>query len=184
MMRNLFILAVLVFAAFVLFNNFSPDAQNSEESTVEKTVVAPFRYAALLAKEPEATIQIPIRSVKAKQIADTFHAPRGEDRLHQGQDIFAPRETPVYSATEGYVWRIQENCLGGNIVWVLGAGGRVYYYAHLDRYAPELEVGDQVTIDTILGFVGNTGNAKGTPPHLHFGVYTTGGAINPLPLFE
>ncbi|HSK74689.1 MAG TPA: M23 family metallopeptidase, partial [Pyrinomonadaceae bacterium] len=168
----------------ILYNNFSPDVETSEPSTAEKTVTAPFRYAALLAKEPEAKIQIPIRSVKRRQIADTFHEPRGEDRLHQGQDIFAPRGTPVYSATDGYVWRIRENRLGGNTVWVLGAGGRVYYYAHLDRYAPELKVGDEVTTDTILGFVGNTGNAKGTPPHLHFGVYTMGGAINPLPLFE
>ena len=183
-MRNLLILAILVFAAFVLFNNYSPETQNTERSTVERTITAPFRYAALVAKQPEAKIQIPIRRVKANQITNTFHAPRSEERLHQGQDIFAPRGTPVYSATDGYVWRIRENRLGGNTVWVLGEGGRVYYYAHLDQYAPELEVGDEVTTDTILGFVGNTGNAKGTPPHLHFGVYTMGGAINPLPLFE
>lgn len=184
MIKNLLILAVLIFAAFVLFNNYSPEFQNSERSTAERTITAPFRYAALVAKQPEAKIQIPIRSVKAGQIADTFHAPRGEERLHQGQDIFATRGTPVYSATEGYVWRIGENRLGGNTLMVLGAGGRVYYYAHLDRHTPELKVGDAVTTDTILGFVGNTGNAKGTPPHLHFSIYTPSGAINPLPLFE
>ena len=183
-MKNLLILVVLIFAAFVLFNNFSAEVQNSEQSNAERTITAPFRYAALFAKEPEAKIQIPVRSVKAKQIADTFGAPRGEERLHQGQDIFAPRGTPVYSATEGFVWRVGENRLGGNTVMVLGAGGRVYYYAHLDRHAPELKVGDAVTTDTILGFVGNTGNAKGTPPHLHFSVYTMNGAINPLPLFD
>jgi murein DD-endopeptidase MepM/ murein hydrolase activator NlpD len=184
MMRNLLILAVLVFAAFVLFNNYSPEVQNPEQSIAEKTIIAPFRYAALIAREPEAKIQIPIRRVKAGQIADTFGAPRDGERLHQGQDIFAPRGTPVYSATEGYVWRVGENRLGGITVMVLGAGGRVYYYAHLDGHAPELKVGDEVTTETILGFVGNTGNAKGTPPHLHFSIYTTGGAINPLPLFE
>ena len=183
-MRNLLIIAALIFAAFVLFNNYSPEFDNAEGSTVERTITAPFRYAALVAREPEAKIQIPIRSVEAKQIADTFGAPRSEERLHQGQDIFAPRGTPIYSATEGYVWRVGENRLGGNTVMVLGAGGRVYYYAHLDGHAPELEVGDEVTTDTILGIVGNTGNAKGTPPHLHFSVYTPSGAINPLPLFE
>jgi murein DD-endopeptidase MepM/ murein hydrolase activator NlpD len=64
----------------------------------------------------------------------------------------------------------------------MGAGGRVYYYAHLDAYAPGIKEGDYVTTKSVLGYVGTTGNAAGTPPHLHFGVYATGGAINPLPL--
>jgi len=102
--------------------------------------------------------------------------------MHQGQDIFAPRGTPIHSATEGYVVRIGENRLGGQTISVLGAGGRVYYYAHLDSYAPSLDVGDYVTPETVLGAVGTTGNAKNTSPHLHFGVYAATGAINPLPL--
>ena len=72
--------------------------------------------------------------------------------------------------------------MGGNTVLVLGAGGRSYYYAHLDGYAPGLAVGDYVTQEAVLGYVGTTGNAAGTAPHLHFGVYTPGGAIDPLPL--
>ena len=92
-----------------------------------------------------------------------------------------PRGTPVYSATEGYIVRVGENSLGGNVVSVLGAGGRVYYYAHLDKHAENLAVGDFVTPETILGTVGTTGNAQSTPPHLHFGVYTSAGAVNPLP---
>jgi murein DD-endopeptidase MepM/ murein hydrolase activator NlpD len=159
----------LIFVGFILINNFSSDSFQLKETTEKATL--PFRYAELLAKNPETEIQIPIRSVRKK-------------RLHQGQDIFAPRGTPVYSATEGYVWRIGENSLGGKTVSVLGAGGRVYYYAHLKDYAENLKTGDYVTPETILGFVGNTGNAKGTPPHLHFGVYTRSGAINPLTLFN
>jgi peptidoglycan LD-endopeptidase LytH len=184
MMKYLLILAVLVFAAFVLTNNYSNDIQDAGRSPAESAFAAPFRYAALLAQEPEAKIQIPIRRVRARQIADTFGAPREGERLHQGQDIFAPRGTPVFSATEGYVWRIAETRLGGNTVSVLGAGGRIYYYAHLEGYAPDLAVGHRVTPETVLGYVGNTGNARGTPPHLHFGVYTMNGAINPRPLFE
>ena len=65
---------------------------------------------------------------------------------------------------------------------IAGAGGRYYYYAHLDSYARGLAIGDRVTTRTVLGYVGTTGNAAGTPPHLHFGVYTANGAINPLPL--
>jgi murein DD-endopeptidase MepM/ murein hydrolase activator NlpD len=102
--------------------------------------------------------------------------------VHEGQDIFAPKGTPVYSATEGYVYNIGENNLGGQTVSVIGAGGRSYYYAHLDSYAPHLAEGDYVTTQTTLGYVGTTGNAQDTRPHLHFGVYTAGGAINPLPL--
>jgi murein DD-endopeptidase MepM/ murein hydrolase activator NlpD len=181
-MKSLLILAIIVFGAFVFINNFAPNSEFARVPT--EKALAPFRYASLLAKEPETKIQIPIRQIKTKQISDTFQAPRGKDRLHQGQDIFASRHTPVYSATNGYVWRIAENNLGGNTVWVLGAGGRVYYYAHLESYAPDLKVGDAVTPETVLGFVGTSSNAKGTPPHLHFGVYTQSGAINPLTLFN
>ena len=74
--------------------------------------------------------------------------------------------------------------MGGHTVSVIGDGGRKYYYAHLDSYAPKLEVGDWVTRKTVLGYVGSTGNADGTPPHLHFGIYTTTGAIDPLPLLK
>lgn len=80
--------------------------------------------------------------------------------------------------------RIGENRLGGLTVSVFGPGARTYYYAHLDAYAPELAVGDRVAPGTVLGFAGNTGNAKTTPPHLHFGVYGAGGAMNPLPLLR
>lgn len=142
------------------------------------------RVARLYTKEPPAKIKIPLAGVSKKQIANTWHAARGTHRLHEGQDIFANRGTPVYSATRGYVYNIGENRLGGQTVSVIGAGGRVYYYAHLDSYADHLEEGDYVTPQTIIGSVGTTGNARGTPPHLHFGVYTGSGAINPLPLLD
>ena len=131
---------------------------------------------------PDANLAMPLKDVKKSQIANTWGAPRGEGRSHEGQDIFAPKGTPVLSATTGYVVKIGEDNLGGRVVSVIGDGGRKYYYAHLDSFAPNLEVGDFVTRKTVLGYVGTTGNADGTPPHLHFGIYTTSGAINPLPL--
>jgi murein DD-endopeptidase MepM/ murein hydrolase activator NlpD len=140
------------------------------------------RVAKLSMQEPDHKISMPFQDVEKKQIADTWHAPRGTDRLHEGQDIFAPKGTPILSATRGLVYKIGENNLGGQTVSVIGAGGRVYYYAHLDAYAPGLKVGDSVSTRTVLGYVGTTGNAQGTPPHLHFGIYTSSGAINPLPL--
>ena len=149
---------------------------------ITDTIVFYGRVARLYTQDPDRKLSMPLPEVPKKQIADTWHAPRGTGRLHEGQDIFAPKGTPILSATSGYVYKIGENNLGGQTVSVIGAGGRVYYYAHLDAYAPGLEGGDPVTRRTVLGFVGTTGNAQGTPPHLHFGIYTSSGAINPLPL--
>jgi len=138
--------------------------------------------AGLYAKAPDQNLEMPVQGVTKSQVADTWHVPREGDRLHEGQDIFAKRGTPVLSATDGYIFRIGENKLGGQTVSVIGAGGRIYYYAHLDSYAPNMAAGDHVTTQTVLGYVGNTGNAAGGPTHLHFGVYGREGALNPLPL--
>ena len=140
------------------------------------------RVARLYTRDPDSKLSMPLQDVMKRQIANTWHASRGTDRVHEGQDIFAAKGTPIYSATSGYVYKVGENNLGGQTVSVIGDGGRVYYYAHLGSYAPGIEVGDPVTRQTLLGYVGTTGNAQGTPPHLHFGVYTSSGAINPLPL--
>lgn len=140
------------------------------------------RVAKLYTQQPDTKLAMPLENVSKRAIADTWQAPRGTERLHEGQDIFAARGTPILSATRGIIYKIGENNLGGQTVSVIGSGGRVYYYAHLDSYARGIEVGDRVTTRTVLGYVGTTGNAQGTPPHLHFGVYTMTGAINPLPL--
>lgn len=137
-------------------------------------------FAASLAASPAALeIPVPVLGVAASEVADSFGSPRGADRRHEGVDIFAPRGTYVLSATEGIAVRIGTNRLGGNIVFVLGPGGERYYYAHLDSIDPALSIGQRVSTSTILGRVGTTGNATGTPPHLHFGIYGQGGARNP-----
>jgi murein DD-endopeptidase MepM/ murein hydrolase activator NlpD len=138
----------------------------------------------LYAQAPDERLEMPVAGITKNQIADTWHVSRDKDRLHEGLDIFARRGTPILSATDGYVLRIGENDLGGLTVSVLGAGGRVYYYAHLDSYAPNLSSSDHVTTQTVLGYVGNTGNAAGGPTHLHFGVYGRDGALNPKPLLN
>src|SRR4030095_11780004 len=101
----------------------------------------------------DSRIAMPLVNVRKQQIADTWHAPRGTDRVHEGQDIFAAKGTQVLSATSGYVDNIGENNLGGQTVSVIGRGGRVYYYAHLDSYAPRLQKGDLGTARTVLGVV-------------------------------
>ncbi|HEU4742224.1 MAG TPA: M23 family metallopeptidase [Meiothermus sp.] len=80
-------------------------------------------------------------------------------RRHESQDIFAAKGTPVYSATEGYVWRLGNGQLGGLYVFVVGPGGR-RYYAHLDRYAEKLKEGQKVTTRT-----GNRGQHRERPYH-------------------
>lgn len=129
-------------------------------------------------------LPMPVLGVKATQVAATFGAPRSEGRRHEGVDIFAPRHTPVLSPTEGVVLSVGENRLGGRAVRVLGPGARWHYFAHLESYG-EIHVGQWVPAGFPLGTVGDSGNARGTPPHLHFGVYRLGkGAVDPLPLLK
>lgn len=184
-MKKLAILAVLVLV-FLLLGSVTGVASAAERiggRLVSKFVLF-VHVAQLYTKDPDKKLAMPVQDVEKEQIANTWQAPRDGGRRHEGQDIFAPRGTPIFSATEGYVAHIGDNSLGGQTVSVIGAGGRTYYYAHLDSYAPQLAEGDYVTTQTLLGYVGTTGNAAGTPPHLHFGVYAPGGATNPLPLLK
>lgn len=183
---SLFFAALLPIVCLVVLSRgdgewLTPRAVEKAKETSDE--FGAYSQMALLAmKEPDERLLMPVKGVRTRQIADTWGAARSGGRGHTGQDIFAKKGTPVFSATEGYVLRVGENALGGKVVFVFGAGGRRYYYAHLDGHEPNLKAGDYVTTDTVLGYVGATGNAAGTPPHLHFAVYAAGGAIDPLPL--
>ena len=100
-------------------------------------------------------------------------------RKHEGIDIFAPKRTPAIAAANGTVTSVRENTLGGLVVF-MRPENRDYtlYYAHLDKQL--VQDGQTVSTGDTLGLVGNTGNARNTPSHLHFGIYTNGGAIDPL----
>jgi peptidoglycan LD-endopeptidase LytH len=142
--------------------------------------------AAMLSYPAEpAQMAVPVEGVRLMDLRSTWNAPRSGGRKHRGADIFAPRGTPVLSATDGVVWKVGEDSLGGRVVTVLGEGRNLYYYAHLDTWAESLSRGDRVRRGQQLGTVGNTGNARRTPPHLHFGIYRVGlfavRAIDPVP---
>ncbi len=135
----------------------------------------------LSAMAPPTVLAMPVAALAPRALKDTWHAARGASRRHEGIDIFAAKGTPVLAATEGIVLRLEETPVGGKVVWVLGPAGHHHYYAHLDQFAT-VRAGDRILAGTLLGYVGNTGNAKTTPPHLHYGVYADQGAINPYPL--
>ena len=132
--------------------------------------------------EPPASLPVPVDGVRPSAIRDSWRAPRDAGRQHQGVDIFAKPGTPVRSTTRGLIVRLGQNRLGGNVVWIMGPGRQTHYYAHLSDFGA-FEIGDRVMTGDIIGYVGDTGNARGTPHHLHYGVYELGGAaINPFPL--
>lgn len=131
--------------------------------------------------EPPRALPVPVEGVAASTIANTWGADRSGGRRHEGVDIFATRGTPVLSSTRGIVSSIRETGLGGRQVWILGPGLERHYYAHLEDWADGLEEGAVVHAGQPLGGVGDTGNARGTPPHLHYGIYGADGAVDPLP---
>ena len=142
----------------------------------------PGRFGRLYFADAPSILPVPVDGVDPARLVDSWHAPRPGGRRHEGIDIFAPRGTPVRSTTDGLVVRRGENRLGGRVVSVLGPGGQVHYYAHLDDWA-EVDDGDWVDAGTVLGYVGNSGNAASTPPHLHYGIYRRAlPPINPFPL--
>ena len=135
----------------------------------------------------KSSLPIPVQHIKAKQLRDTWAASRSHGRLHEGIDIMAPRGTKVMSATEGLIADLRNNNLGGKVIWIMGPGGSWHYYAHLDEHKRGLAVGDYVNKGELIGYVGNTGNARHTAPHLHYGIYLNGkgrGAVNPYPFLR
>lgn len=127
-----------------------------------------------------AHLSNPVRATRPAKIVNSWGTVRSGGRRHEGIDIFAAKGTPVVSTTRGLVLRVGTNSLGGRIVDVLGPGLEWHYYAHLDRFGAFRE-GDLVEPGDVLGYVGNTGNARATPSHLHYGIYRAGGAENPYP---
>lgn len=120
---------------------------------------------------------------------DSFGAPRmmgtTYEHAHQGTDIMAPSGTPLFAAERGIITKMGSDVLGGTKIWVKGESGTYYYYAHLSAFAPGMVDGLVVDAGTVIGFVGDTGNARGGAPHLHFEIHPDGGAaVNPYPLLK
>jgi murein DD-endopeptidase MepM/ murein hydrolase activator NlpD len=124
---------------------------------------------------------------------DTFGAFRGDvaGNWHHGDDIFAPLGAPILACADGLVFSVGWNKVGGNRLWLRDSQGNEFYYAHLSAFTPIARNGMQVKAGEMLGFVGNTGDAQGTPTHLHFEVHPVSllfmgydGAVNPTPYLD
>jgi murein DD-endopeptidase MepM/ murein hydrolase activator NlpD len=135
--------------------------------------------------ELNPALAFPVGGYDTRAIGSVFGDDRdGGRRVHHGVDIFAPRGTPVVASADGRVTRANVTNLGGKVVWLRDARkGRNLYYAHLDSQA--VRPGMDVRVGDTLGFVGNTGNAITTPPHLHYGIYYRGeGPVDPFPFLR
>jgi len=126
------------------------------------------------------TLGFPVAASGKPHIGSFWGDGRDEGgRKHEGVDIFAPKRTPAIAAANGTVTSVSVNNLGGNVVFMRPENADyTLYYAHLDLQT--VQPGQNVTIGDTIGLVGNTGNARTTPAHLHFGIYTNNGAIDPL----
>lgn len=121
---------------------------------------------------------MPVKGVTQKQIQNNFGDYRNGGRTHKGIDIFAPSGRDLIAVTSGYIERTSSK-LGGNSIYLRGDNGLTYYYAHLSRYHPKARSGERVDGGMVIGYVGNTGNARSTPAHLHFEIRKNGVPFNP-----
>ena len=154
----------------------------------DRTTPAPERasppvVAATTGLIPTGHLRVPIDGVEIEALKGGFDEHRGA-RPHEAVDILAPRNTPVVAVESGAIAKLFVSNAGGITVYQFDPSGRLaYYYAHLEKYADGLHEGQAVAQGDVIGYVGTSGNANGTPPHLHFGIYLLGSrAINPYPL--
>jgi murein DD-endopeptidase MepM/ murein hydrolase activator NlpD len=138
------------------------------------------------------SLRLPIDGARVEGMKGGFEEHRN-GRTHEAVDILAPRNTPVHAVEDGVVAKLFESKAGGTTIYQYDPTGRfVYYYAHLERYAPGLREGQQLSRDQVIGYVGTSGNAPPNTPHLHFAVFELeadrrwwkGRAIDPYLIFR
>lgn len=119
------------------------------------------------------------------RFTNDYGAPRQHTGTHVGNDIFARAGAPVVAVTSGRLFRVGTRRVPGNRLWLKGPRGDTFFYAHLSAFAQEARNGLEVKAGDVVGFVGSTGDAEQTPPHLHFEVHPKGGdPVNPYPFLR
>lgn len=159
-MKNLFLLISLFGLSFIT-SSYSPGKTHPSKKSV---------------------LIFPVAGKKAT-VGSFWGASREGRRKHKGIDIFARKGTPVVAVSDGVVTSVSNGGKGGKCVWIKSADHPwTAYYAHLDKQ--KVYQGQAVKKGQIIGSVGNTGNARYTPSHLHFGIYKENGPVNPLPYIK
>lgn len=179
----LIVLAIIGFASMLSFGPSASRRAADKDVEAVEAIQPPLSSRALM---------IPVAGVAAGQLVDTWGQSRaGGARTHQAIDIMAPGNTPVVAAARGTIEKLFHSEAGGITLYVRSPDRRwSHYYAHLAGYAPGIHEGQKVERGTLLGFVGDTGNAGAGNTHLHFGVsrmtpdaaWHEGVPINPYPL--
>jgi murein DD-endopeptidase MepM/ murein hydrolase activator NlpD len=119
-------------------------------------------------------LEIPVEGVGKSALVESFHDAR-EGHRHEAIDIIAPRQTPVVAAEDGTVVKLFQSAAGGLTIYQFDPSEQYcYYYAHLERYADNLQEGDHVRRGQVIGYVGTSGNAPKNVPHLHFSIFKLG----------
>lgn len=129
----------------------------------------------------DAGYMFPVLGATANDFSDDWGAPRADTGFHQGIDIFAAGGTPLLAVQDGTVFQVGWNNLGGRRLWLADGYGNLFYYAHLSGFSPLATEGAKVKRGDVVGFVGNSGDAQNTPPHVHFEIHAGGGwAVPPF----
>jgi murein DD-endopeptidase MepM/ murein hydrolase activator NlpD len=164
-------------------------ANSRSRSAAGSTGPAPLFQAATPIET--GALVIPVAGVERSALVDTYEAPRGLGRPHHALDIMAPYGTPVLAAVDGTVRKLFTSRDGGLTIYQFDMKSeRIYYYAHLDRYAGGLAEGVAIAQGSVIGYVGSSGNA--TTPHLHFAIenlpptkeWWKGTPVDPYPLLQ
>lgn len=147
----------------------------------------------VLAGLERTTLLMPVQGITTADLYDTYSDARGEGRSHDAIDIMAPTGRPVRAVADGRIAKLFASVPGGLTIYQFDGEERLaYYYAHLDRYADDLQEGATVKRGDVIGYVGATGNANKDAPHLHFAIFVLGPEkrwwqgtpVNPYPVLK
>ncbi len=149
---------------------------------IQSELLQSVEYTVSVVTSPSLAFPVPLNN--QPRVSSFWGADRdGGIRKHEGVDIFAKKRTPLIAAADGKVTRVNENNLGGKVVFMRPHDKNyTLYYAHLDSQL--VAPGQDVKTGDVIGLMGNSGNARTTPAHLHFGIYARGGAVDPFPFIN
>ncbi len=171
---------------------------------IRRRLLAAFVLAAALAPAaPASSHELPVfvfpHDARLTTFDSSFGEPRSEGRSHEGNDLFAPKMSPVYAVLDGTVTKVGDSGRAGYHVFLVHEGGWESWYMHLNddtpgtddgrggeelAFAPGIEVGASVVAGQIIGYVGNSGNAAGGSAHTHLEIHHGGAAVDPFRLLR